>query len=92
MKLRKLNVFDNIDNNNDILEILDDALADDDPKVFVVALSHLVEKKGVAEVAKLTGLSRESLLAMINGTTEPSFGVVHKILMALNIIPSFRYA
>lgn len=91
-KLTKYNAFDDIESDGEILEFLTECFKDDDPKTFTTALAHLVEKKGVSEVARLTGLNRESLYKTVNGKTAPSFATVHKILHSLNITPSFSYA
>ncbi len=45
----------------DIVVYLNDAYADPDPEVFVIALGDVAKIRGVAEVAKTAGLNRESL-------------------------------
>jgi len=45
----------------DIVAYLNDAYADSDPEVFVIALGDVAKIRGVAEVAKTAGLNRESL-------------------------------
>ncbi|MDO4222613.1 MAG: putative addiction module antidote protein [Acinetobacter sp.] len=91
MKTTKFNAFDYFETHAEIMEYLDSCFNDDDPELFVVALSHLIEKKGVAEVAKLTGLNRESLYKTIKGQTQPSWATVHKIIQALKLNAHFSY-
>lgn len=50
MKTKKFNAFDYFDTEAQILDYLSECYNDDDPKLFVVALSHLVEKKHCASI------------------------------------------
>lgn len=85
MKATRFNPFDYIDNDDDIKDILNEAYNDSDSKTFVTAIGHLIDKKGVAEVSRLTGLNRESLYKTVNGTTSPTWDTMQRILKALNI-------
>lgn len=60
-KTTPLNPFDYIDTQDEINAFLCECLEDDDPNIFISALGHLVKKHGVTDVAKVTGLGRESL-------------------------------
>lgn len=91
MKTSKFNPFDYFETDAEVLDYLTDCYNDDDPQLFVLALSHLIEKKGVAEVAKLTGLNRESLYKTIKGQTQPTWATVHKILHALKLNINLSY-
>lgn len=92
MKTTKFNAFDYFESEQEIMDFLNECYNDDDPQLFVNALSHLVEKKGVAEVARLTGLNRESLYKTVKGQTQPTWATIHKILHALNINLKMTYA
>lgn len=81
----EFNVFDYFDTDNEILDYLNDCYNDADERLFVSAIGHLMKKKGVAEVSRLTGLNRESLYKTINGTTSPSWDTMMRILKALDI-------
>ncbi|MGP1606522.1 MAG: putative addiction module antidote protein [Moraxella sp.] len=92
MKTNKFNAFNYFETDDEIMDYLSDCYKDDDPQLFVLALSHLIEKKGIAEVAKLTGLNRESLYKTVKGQTQPTWATVHKVLHALNININPSYA
>ena len=92
MKTSKFNAFNYFDTDAEVMDFLNDCYNDDDPQLFITALSHLIEKKGVAEVARLTGLNRESLYKTVKGQTQPSWATVHKILHALKINLTLSYA
>ena len=59
MKTNKFKAFNYFETDDEIMDYLSDCYKDDDPQLFILALSHLIEKKGIAEVAKLTGLNSE---------------------------------
>lgn len=69
----------------EIAELLAEAYEDKDPAVFVSVLGEVVKLKGVAQMAEATGLNRESLYKVINGTTQPKWSTVHKLLHALDV-------
>ncbi len=41
--------------------------------------------KGYSEVAKITGLNRESLYRTFNGKVKPRWETIHKVLKAVNV-------
>lgn len=61
MTISKFNAFDYFDTDAQMLDYLQMCYHNDDPQLFVLALSHLIEKKGVSKVAELITLHRESL-------------------------------
>ena len=73
-----------IDNDEIIVSYLQDAMQEGD-KEFMKALETVARAKGMTELAKRTGLSRESLYKTLNGETKPRFESIQKILAALNI-------
>jgi probable addiction module antidote protein len=77
--------FDYIETQDEINEFLKECLADTDPNVFVSALGHLVRKHGVAEIAEVTGLSRESLYKTFNGKTQPKWNTIYKVTNAMGL-------
>jgi probable addiction module antidote protein len=77
------NPFDYLEMEEEMNEYLTDAFMDDDPQVFLIALGHLARKQGMQEVAKKTGLNRESLYKSLSGAGNPHFVTVKKVLKAL---------
>jgi len=85
-KLTQYNPCDTtLKNDVDIAWYLTETLKDDDPMVFVVALGHVVKHRGVAKVAKLAGLNRESLYKIINQKAAPQWSTVSRLLKALDV-------
>jgi len=69
----------------EINTFLEECLADDDPNTFIEALGLLVKKHGVSDIAKVTGLNRESLYKAVNGKTKPRWETIFKVMKALNL-------
>lgn len=84
-KTTPFNPFDYMETQEEINEFLRECLEDDDPSVFVSALGHLVKKHGVADVAEVTGLSRESLYKTFNGKTQPKWSTIFKVTNAIGL-------
>ncbi|NVK30021.1 MAG: putative addiction module antidote protein [Gammaproteobacteria bacterium] len=80
------NPFDELLSESDIPQYLLDAASDDDPNRFVVALGNVIKHKGVANIARASGLNRESLYKLTREPIrQPRWDTVHKIFKALGI-------
>lgn len=55
------NPFDYLETQEEIDTYLADAFLDEEPRVFLIALGFLAQKRGMTEVAKRAGVNRESL-------------------------------
>ncbi|WBA80932.1 addiction module antidote protein [Endozoicomonas sp. GU-1] len=71
--------------DDEIADYLTEAYLDEDPQVFIIALGDVVKHKGVAEMARQTGLNRESLYKTFNGKVQPKWDTVHRLLKALGV-------
>ena len=85
MKTKAFNAFDYLESDAEVHEFLHEAMQDDDPSVFIVALGQLVKKRGLAQVAQAAGLGRESLYKTFSGKVQPRWNTVHKLLKTLDI-------
>lgn len=83
-KLKDFNPFDYIETQEDIQLFLEECLSDDDPNTFIEALGFLIKKHGVSEIARESGLNRESLYKVINGKSKPQWETVFKVFRALH--------
>ena len=61
------------------------AEADGDAAFVAKALGDIARAKGMAQVARDTGLSRESLYKALSGDRSPSFDTILKVLDALGL-------
>jgi len=59
--------------------------AGDDAAFIAKALGNIARAKGMSQLAKDTGLGRESLYKTLSGEGNPSFGTILKVMRALGI-------
>ena len=59
--------------------------ADGDAAFVAKALGDIARAKGMAQVARDTGLSRESLYKALSGERSPNFDTILKVIGALGI-------
>lgn len=59
--------------------------ADDDPAFIAAALGDIARARGMAQLAKDTGLTREGLYKALTKDSNPSFGTVLKVVKALGL-------
>ena len=59
--------------------------ADGDASFIAKALGDIARAKGMTQVAKDAGLSRESLYKALSGERSPGFDTILKVMAALNI-------
>lgn len=68
-----------------IAVFLADALASGSDEVFQSALQNAARARGMAEVAKASGLGRESLYKALAPGAQPRFATVRKVMGALGV-------
>ncbi|GJL52276.1 MAG: transcriptional regulator [Nitrospirales bacterium] len=59
--------------------------ADGDAAFIAKALGDIARAKGMTQVARDAGLSRESLYKALSGERSPSFDTILKVMEALNL-------
>jgi probable addiction module antidote protein len=85
MKITKFDVTEHLDNEEVIAEYLAAAMEDADPNVFLAALADVAKARGMAQLAKDSGLSRESLYKTLAPGAKPRFETIVKITKALGV-------
>jgi len=85
IKTTPFNPVDYLQGDAEIADYLTAAYQDDDPAVFIVALGHVARHKGIAQLARETGLNRESLYKTFNGKVQPKWDTVHRLLKAMKV-------
>ncbi len=64
---------------------LDAAMEDGDPSVITAALGDIARARGMSDMARVTGLSRESLYKALSQDGNPEFATVLKVIKALGL-------
>ena len=85
VKTRPWDVAEHLSSAEDIAAYLGAALEEGDPKLIVAALGDVARARGMAELARETGLSRESLYRSLSLDGNPEFATVMRILHALGL-------
>lgn len=83
VKTRPFNPVEFLESDEEIAHYLSDAYDDENPEVFVIALGNVVKARGVTEVARQSGLNRESLYKIFSGKAKPQWGTIHALMHAL---------
>jgi len=65
--------------------ILSAAGEDPNPDVFVAALGDVAKARGMAQIAKDSGLGRESLYKALSAGAHPRFETINSVLRALGV-------
>ena len=85
---RKTEPYDSaefLDDDVAVTEYIEAALEENDPKFFAKALGVVARAKGMSEIARETGLSRESLYKALSADGNPEFATVLAVLRALKL-------
>lgn len=77
----------------DIAAYLNAALEDGDTAVIAAALGDIARAKGMTQLARETGITRDGLYKALSPTGNPSFDTVQKVVKAfglkLDVVTSF---
>ena len=74
-----------LDSAEAISVYLEEAFKTEDPAFISFALGTVARAKGMAEVARKTGLSRESLYKALSAEGNPEFATILKVMKALDL-------
>jgi probable addiction module antidote protein len=74
-----------LDNDTVIAEYLSAAAEDPNPDVFLAALGNVAKARGMARIARTTGLGRESLYKAFGAGAHPRYETVSAVLRAVGV-------
>ena len=83
LKTKPYEFAQHVETEEDIREYLSAFLEEDGAQGFIDALGYLAKKKGMTQIAKSAGLSRQSLYRTLTADGNPSFVTVNKVVKAL---------
>ncbi len=91
IKTRPFDVANYLNDEQDIAAYLQAAIEDGDPALLAAALGDIARARGMTQLARDTGLSRESLYKSLSGERAPSsdtlFKVIHAMGFKLSLAP-----
>jgi probable addiction module antidote protein len=85
VKTTRFDSAEYLDSDEAISAYLEEALATDDPAFIVQALGTVARARGMSQIAKEAGLSRESLYKALSAEGNPEFSTVIRVMQALGL-------
>jgi probable addiction module antidote protein len=71
--------------NEDVANYLTLVLSDSDPSELTYALGTIARARGMTEVARASGLTREALYKALRPTSHPRFDTIARVCRALGV-------
>ena len=86
-KFSRYDVAEYLDTPEEMAAYLEASMeeADGDAAFIAKALGNIARAKGMAQIARESGLSRESLYKALSGERSPEFGTILKVINALGL-------
>lgn len=91
VETRKWDIVDHLDTDERIALYLEAVFEDGDPTLIAAAIGDVARARGMSQVAKDAGLSRENLYRALSEGGNPEFATILKVIRAmgydLTIVP-----
>lgn len=68
-----------------IAAYLTDIIAANDPALLAAALGDIARARGMSEIAKASGISREALYKALRSDAQPRFDTISRVCAALGV-------
>ena len=78
-------VVEHLETEDDMAAYLEAALQENDPTLVAAALGDIARAKGMTQIARETGLGRESLYKALSPEGNPEFATVLKVVRSLGL-------
>jgi len=88
LKITDFAMFDAVEylkTEKDMADYLNAVLEDGDPALFVAAIGDIAKAKGMMEISKKSGVTREALYRALKLGSQPRFETVAKVINALGM-------
>jgi probable addiction module antidote protein len=85
VKTTRFDSAEYLDSDEAIGAYLEEALETEDPALITQALGTVARARGMSQIAKETGLSRESLYKALGAEGNPEFSTVIRVMQALGL-------
>lgn len=80
---KKWDIADHLDSDERMALYLEAAFEDGDPALIAAAIGDVARARGMTQVAKETGLSRENLYRALSEGGNPEFATILKVIRAI---------
>lgn len=85
LKTRPWDAVEHLVTQEDMAAYLEAALEQGDPALVTAALGDIARAKGMTQIARSTGLRRESLYKALSPEGNPEFTTVMKVMQSLGL-------
>lgn len=76
---------EHLDSEQAIAEYLTVILEENDPALLAAALGDIARARGMSEIAKASGITREALYKALRPDAQPRFDTVNRVCAALGV-------
>jgi len=83
--LPDFDVAEHLDSEQAIADYLTVVLEDNDASLLAAALGDIARSRGMSEMAKQSGLSREALYKALKPNAKPRFDTISRVCAALGV-------
>jgi probable addiction module antidote protein len=74
-----------LETEEDMAAYLEAAIEEGEPAFIAKTLGDIAKARGMSQIAKDTGLGRESLYKALSGQGNPTFATIYKVITALGL-------
>mgnify|MGYP002779874576 CR=1 FL=1 len=85
LKTTAFDAADFLDNDESVAAYLTSILEENDPGLLASALGDVARARGMSDIAKAAGLSRESLYKALRPEADPRFDTISRVMTALGV-------
>ena len=85
LKTTKWDIQDYLESPEDIASFLEAVFEDGDPQLIAAALGDVARSKGMTQIAKDAGVTREALYRALSDKGDPRMSTLFGVLKALGI-------
>ncbi len=83
--LPEFDMAEHLDSDQAIAEYLTIVMEENDPSELTAALGTIARARGMAEVARASGLTREALYKALRPNSQPRFDTIARVCTALGV-------
>ncbi len=83
--LPEFDMAEHLDSDEAIAQYLSIVLEENDPAELAHALGTIARARGMTEVARASGLTREALYKALRPTSQPRFDTIMKVIHSLGL-------
>lgn len=85
IKTKPWDASEHLGSEEEVFAYINAAFEDGDPALVAAALGDVARARGMTQIAKIAGVSRESLYRALSAEGNPEFATILKVMKALQL-------